>query len=274
VDWDESGLTLQGTRFRSGVGPGIKAGPDELRLMKPRGMIERYVELIDALRPQHIVELGINRGGSVAFLAMLAKPDKHVAIDLRPGSSAQFENWVESHADVVRPYYGIEQADVTALRKIVANEFPEARLDLVIDDASHRLEPTRVSFNVLFPLLRPGGLYVIEDWSAGHRWDLATADRLMAQDPIITDRVHRAIANRPELLNEVPLTRLVFEIVLASAYTDFIDSIEIRESWLSVIKGLEQPDPEDFDIGKCHLRLGRRVLGDETVPGGDQINSR
>ena len=263
VDWDESGLTLQGTRFRSGVGAEIKAGPDELRLIKQRWMIERYVELIDALRPQHIVELGISLGGSVAFLAMLAKPVKHVAVDLRPRSSAQFESWLESHVDVVRPYYGVDQADITALRQIVANEFPDALLDLVIDDASHRLEPTRASFNVLFPLLRPGGVYVIEDWSAGHR-----LDRLVADDPMVAERVHRAVANRPELANQVPLTRLVFEIVLASGYTDLIDDIEIRRGWLSVIKGLEQPDPEDFDIAKCHLSLGRRLLGDEPFPAG------
>jgi predicted O-methyltransferase YrrM len=263
VDWDESGLTLHGTRFRSGVGPGIKAGPDELRLMKPRWMIERYVELIEALRPKHILELGIHFGGSVAFLAMLAKPEKHVAVDLRPGSSAQFENWLASHVEVVRPYYGVDQADVAALRKIVATEFPDSPVDLVIDDASHRLEPTQESFNVLFPLLRPGGVYVIEDWSADHR-----LDRFMEEDPVAAERVRRAVADRPELLNQVPLTRLVFEIVLASAYTDLIDSIEIRRGWLSVIKGLEQPDPEDFDIAKCHLGLGRRVLGDESVPGG------
>ena len=37
-------------------------------------------------------------------------------------------------------------------------------LDLVIDDASHLYGPTMASFEVLFPRLRPGGLYVIEDW--------------------------------------------------------------------------------------------------------------
>jgi predicted methyltransferase len=35
-------------------------------------------------------------------------------------------------------------------------------LDLVVDDTSH-LGPTRASFNTLFPRLRPGGVYVIED---------------------------------------------------------------------------------------------------------------
>ena len=35
----------------------------------------------------------------------------------------------------------------------------------MIDDASHMYEHTKVSFETLFPLLRPGGQYIIEDWS-------------------------------------------------------------------------------------------------------------
>ena len=41
-------------------------------------------------------------------------------------------------------------------------------LDLVVDDASHTYEETRSSFEFLFPLLSPGGIYVIEDWSWAH----------------------------------------------------------------------------------------------------------
>jgi hypothetical protein len=37
----------------------------------------------------------------------------------------------------------------------------------VLDDASHQYEPTKASFETLFPLLRPGGLYIIKDWSWG-----------------------------------------------------------------------------------------------------------
>jgi hypothetical protein len=49
----------------------------------------------------------------------------------------------------------------------VAHEF-SAPLDLVIDDASHIYGPTKASFQALFPLLRPGGLYLIEDWAWAH----------------------------------------------------------------------------------------------------------
>jgi predicted O-methyltransferase YrrM len=257
MEWDKRGITLEGTRFRVGIGRETKPDPTELLLMKPRWMVERYVALIDKLKPKRMFELGILHGGSVAFLALLAKPDRHVAIDREPRASTQFEEWLESHADVVRAYYGIDQADATALRGIVADEFAGEPLDLVIDDASHLLDPTRSSFNVLFPLLRPGGVYVIEDWSLDLNFE-----RQMSQDPAIANRIRLEIAKRPELGDLVPLTRLLFEIVLASVYTDLIEEMEIRPSWLSVTRGAESPTA-DFDVRRCSLTLGQRLLSDK-----------
>ncbi len=255
-------MTIDGTRFRVGFGADVTAGPNELLLMKPPWMVERYVELVEALRPRRVVELGIFLGGSVALLTLLAKPERYVATDLRHGASPQFDAWLEAHADVVRPYFGVDQADAAALRTIVADEFAGARLDLVIDDASHLVGPSRSSFNVLFPLVRPGGIYVIEDWDRDHYFE-----RRMTQDPEVAERMKHEIAKRPELAGRVPLTRLVFEIVLASAYTDLIDGLEIRRNWLAVTRGFEQPKGDEFDIAQCHYGLGRRVLGDESIRG-------
>jgi predicted O-methyltransferase YrrM len=263
MEWSERGITLEGTRFRVGFGPEIKPDPTELLLMKPRWMVERYAKLIADLHPKRMFELGIYHGGSVAFLALLAKPDRHVAIDLQPSPSRRFEEWLGTHGDVVRAYYGIDQADATALSGIVADEFADEPLDLVIDDASHLLDPTRSSFNVLFPLLRPGGVYVVEDWEL----DL-TFDRQAAQDPVLANRIQQEIAKRPELENVVPLTRLLFEIVLASAYTDLIEEMEIRPGWLSVTKGAEtESSTAEFDVRRCSFGMGQGLLSD--TPNSD-----
>ena len=261
MEWNERGITLEGTRFRVGFGSEIEPDPTELLLMKPRGMVERYVQLVAELNPKRIFELGIYHGGSVAFLALLAKPDRHVAIDLQLSTSRQFEEWLGSHGDVVRVYYGIDQADATTLRGIVTDEFADEPLDLVIDDASHVLDPTRSSFNVLFPLLRPGGVYVVEDWDLDLKFD-----RQAAQDPAVADRIRLEIAKRPELEDLVPLARLLFEIVLASAYTDLIEEIEIRPGMLSVTKGAENTTAE-FDVRRCSLDMGQRLLSD--TPNAD-----
>eukprot|EP01065_Artemidia_motanka_P025120 TRINITY_DN30003_c0_g1_i1.p1 TRINITY_DN30003_c0_g1~~TRINITY_DN30003_c0_g1_i1.p1 ORF type:complete len:439 (+),score=79.62 TRINITY_DN30003_c0_g1_i1:74-1390(+) len=39
-------------------------------------------------------------------------------------------------------------------------------LDVVVDDGSHRADHQRLAFEVLFPILRPGGVYVVEDIEA------------------------------------------------------------------------------------------------------------
>jgi hypothetical protein len=65
--------------------------------------------------------------------------------------------------DRLKTYWGIDQGDRAALCEIVGREF-DGPIDLVIDDASHVYGPTRASFETLFPYLRQGGLYIIEDW--------------------------------------------------------------------------------------------------------------
>ncbi len=131
----------------------------------------------------------------------------------------------------------------------------------MIDDASHLLDPTRSSFNVLFPLLRPGGVYVVEDWELDLNFE-----RQAAQDPVLADRIRLEIAKRPELENVVPLPRLLLEIVLASGYTDLIAEMEIRPGWLSVTKGAESATAE-FDVRRCSLGMGQRLLSD--IPNSD-----
>lgn len=52
------------------------------------------------------------------------------------------------------------QSDEVALNRVLADS---GTLDLVIDDGSHRASDILASFGFLFPKVRPGGMYVIED---------------------------------------------------------------------------------------------------------------
>lgn len=65
---------------------------------------------------------------------------------------------------------GVERQRVVTLRGnqsdvALLNSFVErfGAPDIVVDDGSHRSEDVIASFRVLFPHLRPGGLYVVED---------------------------------------------------------------------------------------------------------------
>jgi hypothetical protein len=137
-----------------------------LRLLKTRPMIEGYLPIIEEFRGANVVELGIYRGGSTALFAQVLAPRRLVALELEHERVAILDEFVQRHAldDVVRLHYGIDQSDQERVASIVEDELGGEPIDLVLDDASHQYGPTTSSFETLFPRLRPGGLYVIEDW--------------------------------------------------------------------------------------------------------------
>jgi hypothetical protein len=80
----------------------------------------------------------------------------------------------------VRVFFG-DQADEEFLRHVVANgaglrpedtrhDWSRGGWDLVIDDGGHIPRDQLTSFCALFPFVRPGGLYVIEDVETSY-WD-------------------------------------------------------------------------------------------------------
>ena len=83
------------------------------------------------------------------------------------------------------------QADTSFLAQVARQTAPEG-FDIIIDDASHDAEPTRICFWHLFDNhLRPGGLYVIEDWTTGY-WD-DWPDGKRVRPPSKTERLSTAV---------------------------------------------------------------------------------
>ncbi|HJW30670.1 MAG TPA: class I SAM-dependent methyltransferase, partial [Saprospiraceae bacterium] len=66
----------------------------------------------------------------------------------------------------IRIYTG-DQADAAFLEKINRAEGP---FDIIIDDGSHNQSDILASLATLFPLLKPGGIYVIEDTQTSY-WE-------------------------------------------------------------------------------------------------------
>jgi SAM-dependent methyltransferase len=227
-------------------GTHLELGEGVFFIFKPRSLVERHVVLVDELQPQHIFELGFFSGGSTLFLAQLARPQRLVAIDRQLPSLAMSR--VESCAarrglvNVVRTFGKVNQADRKRLAQIAEEEFAGAALDLVVDDCSHLYEATRASFNELFPRLRPGGAYVIEDW----RW------------------AHTPLGEKPLegwFPDQVPLTRLLFEIVLAlPGMPGLIREISIEKELALVRRGDAEIDPGSFDISSCSNPRGQALL--------------
>jgi predicted O-methyltransferase YrrM len=144
----------------------FRSSDDRVCICKPREVIERWKQLICRLAPRRIFEVGVFEGGSTAMLAQLAKPERLLSVDIEFRAKRALAEFAAQQgiAKILRPHWGVDQADVERLRSILDAELSGAPLDLVVDDASHLLEPSRASFDTLFPRLRPGGEYIIEDW--------------------------------------------------------------------------------------------------------------
>jgi predicted O-methyltransferase YrrM len=235
-----------------------------LHVRKTRWMIEQYATLARELDAPNVVELGIYEGGSTALLALLLRPRRLLAVDLTATRVAALDAFIAAHAlgETVRPYFGVDQADRARLEAILAGEFGTEPLDLVVDDASHLLDETTASFNVLFPRLRPGGVFVFEDWSWQHFHDDALARALAADETAAKEMMRRLLSGDVAPPSQKPLSRLVLELVLTAAYADHIvaEIVNLRRGWLMVRRGADPLDPLDFDIGRCYGSLGRSLF--------------
>ena len=217
--------------------PLVDMGGTDLFVFKPRTEVEQFIELLEALQPQRVVELGVFHGGSTALIAQVARPRCLVAIDKRPLPSKALEDYLgrSEVGERVRLYGGVDQADRVRLVEIVDEAFDGGRIDLVIDDCSHLYEATRASFSELFPRLRPGGLYVIEDWAPAtlNGWGVVEGS------------------------SEIPLTRFIFELMLAvaSVPTDLINEVAITTMAVLVTRGEAEVDPRGFEMADHLTRV-------------------
>jgi len=125
-----------------------------------------YEDLASSFSPRSILELGVFEGGSYVLLDKLFKPRRMSAVDISQQPVAPLLRYLaDKEGRFV--HFSTSQSDGEVLEHIVRNELAN-ELDLVVDDASHTYEETKASFEILFPLLQPGGIYLVEDWNWAH----------------------------------------------------------------------------------------------------------
>ncbi|GEM_PF-4066081 len=166
----------RGEAGAGGLGAINEAIPSSLRTDKDQRYLDLYAELLAgrASSPLNVLELGVDRGGSTLLFARYLERARILALDAGP-PPAEFHEEVAREGLGERIHFVLgRQEDAGLLDREIASFFGGDKLDLVIDDASHRYRQTRASFDALFERhLRPGGLYVIEDWGCGYwpAWD-------------------------------------------------------------------------------------------------------
>jgi len=176
IVWTETGKFQVGSQtFQTQTfGPKMDTASDAFILYKEPKHFELYSSWWPAsFAPSDVLELGIWAGGSVVFWNEMIQPKQLSGLDIEKPESLGPDNWANvqryqnQHGSVVRLYWNTSQGDSAAVGRIIKEDFPTG-IDFVIDDASHFYSLSRASFEIIFPHVRPGGWYVIEDWP----WDV------------------------------------------------------------------------------------------------------
>ncbi len=120
---------------------------------------ERHLSKLKGTAPV-ILEIGVYRGGSLdMWRRYFGDSVRVIGVDIDPAS-----------ADLADPRCTVvlgDQADPEFLRTLIRDHGP---FDIVIDDGGHTMEQQITSIEHLFPALRVGGVYLVEDCHTSY-WD-------------------------------------------------------------------------------------------------------
>ncbi len=117
---------------------------------KHAGYFDVYEKHFRSLRDRelNILEIGIQYGGSVEMWRDYFPRSRITGIDIDPLCKIHSGKRISIKIG--------DQADPVFLSQF-------ADYDIIIDDGGHTMNQQQTSFECLFPLLNPGGIYVIED---------------------------------------------------------------------------------------------------------------
>lgn len=136
--------------FRKNDGPHA-THTDKFRSRHAHYYEEAFSHLKDEVTS--LLEIGINRGGSIrAWRDFFTKATIH-ALDIR-----------EIAVQRVKDEERVEAAVMDIGQREKLEQWAESKqFDIVIDDGSHCNDHQIIAFEVLWPLVKPGGYFVIED---------------------------------------------------------------------------------------------------------------
>jgi predicted O-methyltransferase YrrM len=269
-------VEVDGVLFVAGGG-GVAPTPTAFPVNKPPDLLRAFVELALELDAPRVVEIGTQHGGSAALLALLSRPATLVTVDIRPERPDALLEAMRTAGlgERVVAYEGVDQGDRAQLARILDDELGDEPIDLVVDDASHELVATRSTFELLFPRLRPGGRYLIEDWSWEQRFaDMAAGAPLLespaAETPntvwthpdflsLLEAQFRPLTEAGPDGRTATPLLRLAVELLVACAgHDEVIDDVRFTRHWIVVERGPAVLDRTTFrldEIVRDHFGL-------------------
>ena len=127
---------------------GTDKGPDE------HMYTDRYSLYLEQYRDIefNLLEIGVFDGASVKMWKEYFPKANIVALDIDPRCKQYEEDRINIHIG--------DQTDVKFLQDVF-NKY--GHFEVILDDGGHSWKQQIISFETLFPLLTPGGLYFVED---------------------------------------------------------------------------------------------------------------
>jgi cephalosporin hydroxylase len=187
----------------------------------------KFFETFTNFHPKDIFEIGIWKGGSTLFWDKIFNPRKIVAIDNLLNDENVLTKYDKKDIPNIQQYYDIDQTDKERLIEIARKELSSS-IDLVIDDASHLYNETKISFETLFPMIKENGFYIIEDWAWWHFPKYNNS-----------------------FIGKKPLTDFVTDLIkLKGSSEDIINHFYVDQNFIAIQKGAKELEPLSFKIDK------------------------
>jgi methyltransferase family protein len=186
-----------------------------------------------------LLEIGIYQGGSLQMWKHYLGGRATIwGVDIKPRCGRFAEEQIKIRIG--------DQSDRAFLESLAA-EIP--RIDVLIDDGGHTMRQQRTTFEVLFPKVAEGGIYICEDlhtsyWST-YGGGYLKPDSFIEFSKHLIDSLNAWHSKDPEALAVSDFTR--------SAY-----ALHYYDSMLVIEKRRRDP-PED-------RRTGKRTIPDEAFP--------
>jgi len=236
IEWkNQTEFSVNGVKFFCSLDDYTrKTDNDRIIILKDRGSLESYCQVLGNTRVRNLLEFGILEGGSAVLFTLLMELEKFVGIDIRD-SARGIEPFLARHevGKKIKFHFSVSQSDEHAVLKLIKNEFAKSPIDLIIDDASHQYARTKRTFEIAFPHLRAGGVYVIEDWGWPH-WK-----------------------GYDGFMGEPAMSMLIFELVMLCATSpEVVSDIRIFPSFAFIRKSEAATDLVDFSIEKFYQKRG------------------
>jgi hypothetical protein len=200
---------------------------------KPAAYLPVYEELLGHLRrrPVNLLELGILGGASLQMWRDAFPKASIVGVDLELPD-----------VDLGRRVAMVagDQADAELMERI-SREHAPGGWDVVIDDASHVGVNSARSFKALYrDHLKPGGVYIIEDWGTGYIPPFP--DGAPLGEPLSTERIDAEVPS-----HEAGMVGLVKRLI------DHVNGTQIEEVFPELVDSY-------FEIASVRITPGMVAL--------------